>query len=290
MPFGEKTVVAITDEKWSATRRSLQETSGRFAGLLSAVADSRAKATVHWSVAETAAHVVTLAQACSAMVGSGPSPDVADLVRATIVDTVDVLNDELLTRFTERDLAALARLVPALADQILESSAGADPATPVPWLGDSQVPLAGVLAHLLNEFQVHGRDIARAARIEWRVPARDAAHFFDLFLVGVTDYGYGHLLDGHGPAPRGRIAVEFRSPYTTPVTMALTDGFVTVEPPGGPTDVRLSFDPTALNLMLFGRLSRARAALTGKVVVRGRRPWTLPAFLRIVRLPSLPRG
>ena len=123
MPFGENTVVAITDEKWGATRRSLQETSGRFAELLSAVADSRAKATVHWSVAETAAHVVTLAQACSSMVGSGPSPEVADLFSATIVDTVDVLNDALLTRYTERDLATLARLVPALAELTIQHGA-----------------------------------------------------------------------------------------------------------------------------------------------------------------------
>lgn len=286
MPYGENSVVSITGEKWSATRQSLKETSVRFAELLGTVPDARAKATVHWSVAETAAHVATLSQACSAMVGSSTTSDLDELARATVVDTVDVLNDALLTRFTERDLGVLSRLLPVLVDQILESSANADPARAIPWLGGSEVPLAGVLAHLLNEFQVHGRDIARAARIEWRVPARDAAHFFDLFLVGVTDYGYGRLLDGHGPAPRGRVAVEFRSPYTTPVTMAVTDGFVTVEKPGGPTDVRLSFDPTALNLMLFGRISKARAALTGKVVVRGRRPWTLPGFLRIVRLPS----
>jgi hypothetical protein len=63
-------------------------------------------------------------------------------------------------------------------------------------------------------------------------------------------------------------------------------GRVTVELPGGPTDVRLHSDPVTLNLLLFGRLGRARAALTGKVVVGGRRPWLLPAFLRIMRLPS----
>lgn len=286
MPAGKDPVVSITDEKWSATRRSLRETSGRFAEMVSAVADAQATATARWSVAETAAHVVTLAQACSAQIGSGPATDLDKLARATVVDTVDVFNDVLLARFAERDLGVLSRMVPALTDQILESCAGADPARAIPWLGESEVPLAGVLAHLLNEFQIHGRDIARAAGAQWRVPAPEAAHFFDLFLVGVTDYGYGHLLDGHGPAPRGRIAVEFRSPYTTPVTMAVTDGFVTVERPGGRTDVRLSFDPPALNLMLFGRIGRARAAMTGKVTVRGRRPWILPAFLRIVRLPS----
>ena len=286
VPLGENTVVPITAEKWAATRLALKETSGRFAELLGTVAGSRAKATADWSIAETAAHMVTIAQLDGSLAGSGSYSELDEIVRATILDTVDVFNNVLLSRFAERDLRVLSRLLPVLIDQILEFSADADPAKAIPWLGDSEVPLAGVLAHLLNEFQIHGRDIARAARVDWHVTPHDAAHFFDLFLVGVTDYGYGHLLDGHGPAPRGRIAVDFRSPYTTPVIMALTDGFVTVEKPGGPVDIRLSFDPSTLNLMLFGRITKARAVLTRKVVIRGRRPWTLPAFLRIVHLPS----
>lgn len=40
------------------------------------------------------------------------------------------------------------------------------------------------------------------------------------------------------------------------------------------------------NLMLFGRMSRVRAALTGKVLVSGPRPWLLPAFLRTVHMPD----
>jgi hypothetical protein len=38
-------------------------------------------------------------------------------------------------------------------------------------------------------------------------------------------------------------------------------------------------------LMMFHRISKARAALTGSVVVRGPRPWLLPRFLRTVRCP-----
>jgi len=94
------------------------------------------------------------------------------------------------------------------------------------------------------------------------------------------------LLDGSPPPRERRIAVEFRSAHTTPVTLVLRAGRVTAEEPGGDTDVRLRFDPATLNLMMFGRVSRARAAFTGKVVVRGRRPWLLPDFLRTVRLPS----
>ncbi|MGW7482211.1 hypothetical protein ACWGH8_26890 [Nonomuraea muscovyensis] len=104
--------------------------------------------------------------------------------------------------------------------------------------------------------------------------------------IGVTHYGYGRLLDGHGPWPKRRVAVEFASPYTVTRAIVIDNGLVTVERPGEPADARILFDPVTLNLMLFGRISKARAALTGDVIVRGPRPWLLPAFFRIMRLPS----
>lgn len=138
----------------------------------------------------------------------------------------------------------------------------------------------------VNELHIHGRDVARATGAPWTVSPADAALFFKLLLLGVTSYGYGRLLDWDRPERPGRIAVEFRSRHTAPVAMVLTDGRVTVEEPGRAIDVKLFFDPVTLNLMLFGRVGRTRAALTGRVVVWGRRPWLLPAFMRKMRLPS----
>jgi hypothetical protein len=88
--------------------------------------------------------------------------------------------------------------------------------------------------------------------------------------------------------------VQFRSRYITPATLVL-DGTlegagnrerVTVEEPRPDNDVRLSFHPPSLNLMLFGRISPLRVALTGKVVVWGPRPWLLPVFLRTMHMPN----
>jgi len=87
------------------------------------------------------------------------------------------------------------------------------------------------------------------------------------------------------PAHSRRIAVEFRSRYTTPVTL-VRDEKVTVTEAGGTPDVRVHFEPVTLSLTMFGRISRPRAALSGKLRVGGPRPWLLPAFLRTVRLPS----
>ncbi|MGK5550585.1 maleylpyruvate isomerase N-terminal domain-containing protein [Actinomadura kijaniata] len=284
-------LVPITPDRWRLARTSLETAGDRFAGLLERASRSSGGATADWSIGDTAAHVATVAECYLAIVDPGappfPYPAAEGLVEKTVVDTVDRLNEVLLGHFTERDPARIAPLLRGWIDGVLDVTAASAPDTPVPWLGGSRVPLAGVVAHLTNELNVHGRDIARAARLPWTIPPRDAALFFELFLLGVMHYGYGRLLDGHGPVSAGRIAVEFRSRYTTPRVMALTDGFVTVEHPGENADVRLWSDPVGLDLMLFGRISRARAALTGKVVVRGgRRPWRLPAFLRIVHLPS----
>ncbi len=245
--------------------------------------------TADWTVADTVAHVVLIAKMYSSMV----RPDAAPLldaraqgqVQKTTVDTVSVLNTLVLKDFPERDLGVLTAELLAAIDEVLRVTEDADPATPLDWLGDSKVPLAGVLAHLVNELQIHGWDIAKAVKLPWTIPPGDAALFFDLFLVGVLTHDIGHLLDTDEPPRERRIAVAFRSAYTTPVVLVLHRGRVTVEEPGGPVDARISFDPPSLNLMLFHRVGRARSALTRKIVVSGRRPWVLPAFLRVVRLP-----
>ncbi|MDP9867742.1 MULTISPECIES: maleylpyruvate isomerase family mycothiol-dependent enzyme [Streptosporangium] len=280
----------ITHDQWKATRAAVRQTGDRFAEMVATTREPQARATADWSVADTAAHVAAIASMYVSVVRPGAVPlpafAVEDRLLATTVDTVGELNDLTLRSFTERDPRLLAHRLRTDIDRLLRVSDGLDPAEPVTWLGGSRVPVAGVLAHLLNELLIHGRDIARAIGARWVIPARDAALFFELFVIGMVRHDVGRLLETDEPPRERRIAVEFRSRHTTPVTLVLRDGRVSVEGPGRGADVRLSFDPVTLNLMLFGRVSRARAALTGKVAVRGRRPWLLPAFLRTVRLPA----
>ena len=108
--------------------------------------------------------------------------------------------------------------------------------------------------------------------------------FLELFLFGMVRNDLGRLLDDAKPAPR-RIAVEFRSSYTRPAVLALQHGRLRLEDPDGTADVRLRFDPAVLVPMMFGRISKLRAALLGGVWVGGPRPWLLPEFLRTVRMP-----
>ncbi|WP_246239730.1 maleylpyruvate isomerase N-terminal domain-containing protein [Acrocarpospora corrugata] len=278
----------ITLGQWQASRDALRRTGDRFLALVGSLPDSEAMATAEWTVADTVAHVRTIAALYTAILQPGkvphPFPYAERQITTATVDTVAEMNDVVLRNFTERDPRVLQDLLASDIEDILNGTKDADPAAPVPWLGDSRVPVAGVVAHLVNELLVHGWDISRAARTHWDFPSEDAALFFELFLIGMLRHDAGSLLGP--PVPGRRIAVEFHSPHTTPVTLVLRDRQVTLEETGRGADARLSFDPATLNLMLFGRMSKARAALSGKVTARGPRLWRLAEFLRIVHLPS----
>jgi hypothetical protein len=282
---------SITAGQWNAVRSALRDTGERFAEMVRSC-DAHAMATRDWSVADTVAHVTSIALWDTALAHPGgsavpyPWNAVADLIRVTTVDTVNVLNDAVMKHFTERDCRNLAMQLSAHIDEMLRVSAGLDPNTPVNWLGESRIPLAGAFAHLTNELQIHGRDIARATGSGWVTPPTYAAQFLEVFVVGITRHGVGRLLYRDGVAGNHRIAVEFRPRHSARVILSLAEGAVTVGEPGSAVDVCVRFDPVVLNLMLFGRVSPLRAVLSGKVVVTGSRPWLLPAFLRTVRFPS----
>ncbi|GAA3002430.1 maleylpyruvate isomerase N-terminal domain-containing protein [Streptosporangium longisporum] len=279
-----------TEDLWHKVRTALERNGDRFAELVVSAPDAQVMVTGDWSVADTAAHVAGIAAYYPSLLRPGdvptPFPDLADRMRSVDVDRVAELNHHLMREITERDPRVLAERLRRHVGEILRMSEDLDPDRTVTWLGSSRVTVAGLLAHLVNELMIHGWDIARAVGAPWPMSPGDAGLFLDLFVTGLLRNGFGSLLDtGEPPDPR-RVAVEFRSPHTRPVTLVLRDGKVTVEEPGARADVRLRFDPVTLNLMLFGRVSQVRAALTGKVVVTGRRPWLLSAFLRKVRLPS----
>ncbi|ACU37952.1 maleylpyruvate isomerase family mycothiol-dependent enzyme [Actinosynnema mirum] len=279
----------ITPQRWQQARRAVLDAGERFAALVESAPDPAARAVGRWSVADTAAHVTAIALNNTAVVAGGtkpfPIPEVRPHLPATTLATLSGgMNAVQLDAFAERDPTRLAaRLREALAE-VLDTTEHADPTTALPWLGGSRLPLAGLLAHLSNELLVHGWDIARASGVPWELPEEQAALFLDLFLVELTRHGHGRLLDDHPDPPRP-IAVGFHSTRTEPVTMVLGAGVARVEEGGGPCDVHLRFRPSALNLVVFHRIGRARAALTGGLLVWGRRPWLLEPFLRKVRMP-----
>jgi uncharacterized protein (TIGR03083 family) len=277
----------ISRAQWVSVRAALRDSTSRFASLVGSVAEPGTMVTAEWNVADAAAHVAAVAwMYTSALAGGDAQTQLARRISSVTVDTVAHLNNRTLRQFTERDPRALAARLRSDVDTILEITEDGDPELPVPWLGESRVPLGGVLAHLSNELIVHGWDIARALGRPWPMPRPAAGLFFDLFVVGMIRHDVGHLLDNSPPPRDRRVAIAFRSFHTRPVTLVLHRGRVSAEDPGGPVDARVAFDPTTMNLLLFGRVGRLRAVATGRLFVAGRRPWLLPVFLRTVRLPT----
>jgi hypothetical protein len=281
---------SVTGKQWDAVRESVAVTAGRFCELVSSIPDPCTRVTVKWSVADTTAHVTTIASFNAMLLQAAPVPfhipGLTEAVAATTVEDVHGLNDQVLSHFTERDTGRLTRMLGDYVDLMLTASRSRDPAETFPWLGGARLPLAGMFAHLVNELLIHGNDIARAVKVPWAMPPEDAALFFDLFYVGLVSGDTGRLLDGSKRPLKRRIAVEFRSGYTSPVTFVVRNGNATIEPAGPGVDATVRFDPATLNMMMFGRISRLRAVMTRKIVIGGRRPWLMPAFLRTVRLPS----
>lgn len=279
----------ISRRQWDDVRRALRDAGDRFADLLDTVPDPDARATGTWTVADTAAHVAAVALLDTALLAPespSPVPDLPERLPRLTVDGINGFNDVALGAFQERRVKELADEVREHVTTLLDATADRDPDDVVTWVGGACPPLGGLLAHLVNELLLHGHDVAAAAKRPWTIPPGDAAHFFEQFMVGMARHGLGRLLDGGGAPSARRVAVEFRSAHTTPVALVLRDGRVTAERPGGGADVRLSFDPAAFTMMMFGRISKPRAVLTRKVRVGGPRPWLLPVFLRTVRVPS----
>jgi uncharacterized protein (TIGR03083 family) len=280
----------VTDEQWNTVRESVRTNAGRFCELVASVPDPAATASAGWSVADVTAHVTTIGFLNTMLmrVAEPPfhMPGLTEAIAATTVDTVHGLNDQVMSHFLERDVTRLLDTLRHHVDLMLTASRDRDPGETFSWLGEARPTLAGMFAHMVNELLIHGNDIARAVKVPWAMPAEDAALFFDLFYVGLANGQQGRLLDGSKRPLQRRIAVEFRSGYTTPVTIVVRNGQVTAEPAGPGADAWVRFDPAALNMMMFGRISKLQAVLTRKIIIGGRRPWLMPAFLRTVRLPS----
>ena len=281
---------SVVEEQWDAVRESVRTTAGRFCELVSSIPDPGTRVTAKWSVADTTAHVTTVAFLNTMLLQAATvpfqMPGLTEAIAATTVEGVHGLNDQVLSHFTERDAGRLTGMLHDHVGLMLTAARSHDPAETFSWLGGARLPLAGMFAHMVNELLIHGNDIARAVKVPWAMPPADAALFFDLFYVGLVGGNTGRLLDGSKRPLKRPIAVEFRSGYTIPVTFVVRDGQAAIEPAGPRVDATVRFDPATLNMMMFGRISKVQAILTRKIVIGGRRPWLMPAFLRTLRLPS----
>ncbi|MFI5924706.1 maleylpyruvate isomerase N-terminal domain-containing protein [Micromonospora sp. NPDC051543] len=275
-------------DRWDLAHTALRTATDRLSYLVTASSSPTVMATADWTIADTVAHVLSIAELYVARLeGTEVAiavPGLEDMLAVTNVDTVAEVNRHVLAHFAERDPGVLLSRLNEAVDRLLATTS--HPRSTVSWLGNARVTVGGLFAHLTNELLVHGWDIARALRRPWPMPDEHAALYWDLFMFDMLRDSYGVLLNTELRMPRHHVSVQFRSRFTSTTTLTLGDRRVWIPPPGAPYDAFVAFHPARFNLMMFGRIGVAQAVLRRDIVIGGPRPWRLPAFLRVVHMPN----
>ena len=259
------------------TSQALLDAAGRTASLLTAVTDpARVARPTTWTIAETAAHIVAELGTHADLAESGRLPQLGDVSAAQRGRRA---NAAQLGEFTERDLATLAaQVVPAAA-----RAAGVIGSLPAGQLIASSNALMWTpeqtLALLLGEQLIHGHDIARAAGVPWPISQSDA--------LLVADGAVRVLPDYVRPAgsPGRAMSFELRLRGGDRYRLEIAGDTAAVTPPGPPADCVITADPAAFLLCGYGRANPLTAALTGRIVASGRKPWLGLAFGRLFESP-----
>jgi uncharacterized protein (TIGR03083 family) len=253
---------------------ALLATTDRMAALLRAVRDpTRIARPTTWTIAETAAHVLSELEDHAEYAENASRPDLPDgpaWLRGRAA------NAEQLARHSERDVQEIAAALRPAAERAVTSLSYVErvwSTNALLWGGEQTLQI------LLGEQLVHGRDIARAADLDWRIDPIEA--------VLVAQGAVGTLPDYLKPVgnPQRRMSFEIRLRGGPSYRLDISGDTATVGPAGGRVDCVISADPVAFLEVGYGRANPLVAALTGKLVAKGRRPWRGLAFGKIFAAP-----
>ena len=150
-------------------RRALDELTPRLTGLLRSVPVPSVRAIGQWTIGDVAAHLSHVADV-DLVAALGVSTDLmSSMGYPEVKDVRDVatLNATALERDEQRDPYVLAGRIEELVDHLVELTHGPDKLCD--WLFGARIPLSAVCSHYVSEMAIHGRDVARAMRVPWRI-------------------------------------------------------------------------------------------------------------------------
>ena len=283
---------------WRRAQLALRAEVERVTRLLRSGLDPNAPALGEWTVAGVATH---LSQAWLAVPGLAKQ-DLSE-VYDVIPSAEEVAGHHLIRNVWE--LADLTRLgvrsdpvqdLSVLADRIEARSAayfaamGGDANDLRGWLVEgTEVPVATLTCHLLNETIVHGWDIAHASGRPWPIEPSHAALVIEGFIIPIFQALEPREMVDQKAAAGVRATYEFRLRDGQRYVWAFDNGALTVEGPRSGRakgiDCHISADAAAMLLVAWGRQSQWPAIASGKITAWGRKPWLGPKFRSLVRNP-----
>jgi len=249
---------------------------GQVCELLLTVEDMNRPAVGHWTVGDVVAHIASAMSVLPAIAEGKGSPYRSITVEA-IAETSDRRNAEIDTR----DIPTLVDRIRLGAKAFTDAALAQHGDPEVPYHAGVPVPVSVTLGLAVGEALVHGYDIAHANHRPWPMPRAWAYTAFRSFAPVVPLF----LDQDRVGDMRARFDVRMRGDGAPRMVFDVADGELTIQlpEPGRKSDCYLSADPTALLLVLYGRIGPTVPALTGKVLAWGRKPWLgfiLPTLFR----------
>lgn len=244
--------------------RAVLTMTERFTGLVSLARDPDAGVggTPAWSVTDLVGHVASEPSRYRALaLGGGDWPArVADL---------PAFNNHQVLNLPSRNLQDLSHMLCTDVHDLLGTIRGFGAEAPLMYFdGGQQVRADLALGTLLGELVVHGYDIARTIGAPWRIDAT----MVPLVLAGLhqvlPSWVYTASAAGH------TATYDMRVRGLASYSYEFTDGQLIIDPAAPRrADVHISADPSTFLLLTYGRVGQPRAALSGKTIAWGRRPW-----------------
>ena len=256
----------------SRAREALERNGARTVALYRSVAAPDRTAIGFWTSADVTHHVADNVEAAVSLLRGEPSP-IAD------VGGLNPYWNELVRNATDKSPKTSADRIEAALRDYLKLLDDRPPGDIISWHGGIEIPAEVLACITLSEFLLHGFDVAKAEGKPWEIASSDTA---------VTIDGLSHMLPYYvnEEAARGknlRFRLQLRGGST--FDLKFNGPVLTIEPPLGTPDCKISADPTAYLLIGYGRIGRAAPILTGKVVSYGRKPWLGLALPKLIANP-----
>ncbi len=265
----------------SLVRQHLRGAAERYAALLRRVPDAHAAVPgSDWTVHEVATHVLAaLSDYTDSFTGVRPllatepsaGPTNAQIRGANARRMQDLATD---------DLRALADDALATVRRFLDGTEGRPGDEPYDWYGKADSTLGAMTGLLVGELLLHGRDIAMGLGEPWPIGRPEALSA----LAGAFALLPAYVDTEAARGVRTNYAISLRGGPT--MYVMFDDAAATVsDAPGRRVDCRINADPVAMLLVSYGRTSAVGAALQGRIVAWGRRPWAALAFPNLLLSP-----
>jgi uncharacterized protein (TIGR03083 family) len=247
---------------WERLRVAVHDSTARVADLLRRAPTGDVTVPgLTWSAGELGAHLVSVPRRYRRMLPGGiPFPQ-----------SLTALNETELREIGTFETTELADLLIVEAHQFMDAL-GADGDRPVPFFG-MQHTAAGVAGILLGELLLHGLDLARALARPWGIRPD---HTLAVTRGLLPTLPYVAPACGVGRAS-GTYHLHLRGGDDW--SIVVSDDGLTVEcSPPARADLHISAEPVTNLLVGYRRIPLWRAALTGRIVAWGRKPWLAVRF------------